>query len=581
MLESDKEMLRVGVFVCHCGVNIGGVVDVPEVVEYSKTLPGVVYAERNLYTCSSDGLNGIKEAVQKYDLNRVVVASCTPRTHESLFKTTCEEAGLNKYLFEMTNIRDQCSWVHMHEPEKATEKAKDLVKMAVAKSLLNESQEELETEVKPAALVIGGGIAGMTAALSLANQGFQTHLVERESELGGMLRGLYKLYPTDADARALISQIVDDIKSNDMISVSTSTVVEDIKGYIGSYEVTVRGSDGLEELKFGTIIVATGAEELKPNDLYGYGKNERVITQLQLEEVLRENRLEKPEKVVMIQCVGAREEKGRSYCSRICCMTAIKNAAVIRDLSPETDVYILYRDLQTYGKDYEEYHRKTREKGVKFIRYSPETPPEVLPGPNGKVAVKVFHTVLGEELSIPSDLVVLSTPLVQHQDGRNLSPMLKVPLDSDGFFLEAHVKLRPVDFATDGIYLCGTAHGPKSIDETVAQAYAAASRASIPMSRGKVRAEAITSVVDEESCIGCGLCEEVCPFSAIRVEMTDKGRIARTITASCKGCGVCGAGCPQRAISMCHFTDEQLLAQVVTLAESEVKLLTLDMLSVG
>ncbi len=573
MSQSGNLMSKVGVFVCHCGVNIGGVVNVPEVVEYAKTLPGVAFAGGNLYTCSSDGLNSIKEAIHEHSLNRVVVASCTPRTHEALFTATCEEAGLNKYLFEMANIRDQCSWVHMHEPERATEKTKDLVRMAVAKALLDEPQEELETDVQPAALIIGAGIAGMTSALSLAAQGFQVFLVEKESQMGGMTRKLFKLYPTDVETNTVLSRIVGAVKKNENIEVLTSSLVEDVSGYIGNFEVTVRkGNEEVSELKVGTIIVATGAKEFEPTGLYGYGKYDNVVTQLQLEQLLKEDRLKKPEKVVMIQCVGAREEKGRTYCSRICCMTALKNAAIIKELYPETDVCILFRDLQTYGKDFEEYHRKTREKGVRFLRYSPENPPEVLPGSNGRLVVKVSHAILGEELSLPSDLVVLSTPLVQHESGRGLSKILKVPVGPHGFFLEAHVKLRPVDFATDGVYLCGTAHGPKNVDETIAQAYAAASKASIPMARGRVKAESITSEVDQDRCIGCGLCEIVCPFNAIRVEKTEKGRIARTIIASCKGCGVCGAGCPQKAISMSHFTDRQLLAQVAALAE--VKLAT-------
>ncbi len=556
-------------FICHCGLNIGGVVDVPSVVEYAKTLPGVAYAEGNLYTCASEGLTRIKEAIKKHGLNGVVVASCTPRTHEPLFRATCEEAGLNKYLFEMANIRDQCSWVHMHEPEAATKKAKDLIRMAVARARLLEPQEEVEIDVEKAALVIGGGVAGMTAALCLANQGFKTYIVEKEPEIGGVLRQLYTLYLVEVDAYKALDQVTSSTRKNENITILTSSTVKDIRGYIGNFEAVIHRKEGEEvELRVGTIIVATGAEELKPSGLYGYGVHENVVTQLELEQLLKEKRLKEPEKVVMIQCVGAREENGRTYCSRICCMVAIKNSILIKERYPKTDIYILYRDIQTYGEENEGLRWKALENGIKFIKYSSERPPQVM-GNNGNLTVKVYHALLGEEIDIDGDLIVLSTPLVPPQSSIELSKMLKVSIDQNGFFAEAHVKLRPVDFATDGIYLCGTAHSPKTVAESIAQAYAAATRASIPMAAGKIRAEAITAVVEEKLCIGCKLCEMICPFKAIQVEETPRGRIARTIVASCKGCGLCGAACPERAITMRHFTDEQILAEIVALVEGK------------
>ncbi len=561
MERVEKETPRIGVFVCQCGINIGGVVNVPEVVEYAKTLPNVVYAEDNLYTCSSEGISKIKEGIAKHNINRVIVASCTPRTHEPLFRGACEEAGVNKYLFEMANIRDQCSWAHMHESEKATEKAKDLVRMAVAKSRLLNPLEEPEIDVTPSALVIGGGISGMTGALCLANQGFKVHIVEKEPELGGMLRHLYKLYPTMQDASERLNHIVDSVKSDKSIEVSTSTVVKHVKGFIGNFEVTVqKANGGTANFDVGTIIVATGASIFEPVGMYGYGEYDNVLTQLKLEQLLKDGQLKKPERVVMIQCVGAREKEGRTYCSRICCMTAIKNAMLIKDLYPDTDVYILFRELQTYGKHYEEHHRMAQDKGVKFIKYLQEKPPEVVSGKNGKLTVNVYHALLDEELKIGSDLVILSTPLIQHEDAKELSQILKVPLGPDGFFLEAHVKLRPIDFATDGIFVCGTAHSPKDAPESVSQALGVASRAAIPMALKRLRTEAITAVVSESLCSGCGTCLKLCPYGAI--EKDEKG-VARVTEVVCKGCGVCGATCPERAIEMRHFTSEQVMAQAL------------------
>ena len=563
MEQSRKEAPRIGVFICHCGINIGGVVNVPKVVEYAKTLPDVAYAEDNLYTCSSDGLNKIKEGIAKYNLNRVVVASCTPRTHEPLFRATCEEAGVNKYLFEMANIREHCSWAHMHEHEKATEKAKDIVRMAVAKARLLQPQTEPEIDVTPSALIIGGGISGMTAALCLADQGFKVSLVEKEPELGGMLRNLHKLYPTMQDTTQSLEHFLEALKSNKSIDVFTSTVVKEVKGFIGNFEVTLqKGNSETANLDIGTIVVATGATVFEPVGMYGYGEHENVITQLQLERLLKEGKLKKPEKVVMIQCVGSREEKGRTYCSRVCCMTALKNAMLIKDLYPETDIYLLYRDLQTYGQLYEHHHREAQEKGIMFIKYVLEKPPEVVAGRNGKLEVNVYHALLDQPIKIESDLVVLATPLIQHADAKELSKMLKVPLGSDGFFFEAHVKLRPIEFATDGIYVCGTAHSPKDTAESVSQAFGVASRAAIPMALKRLRTEAVTALVDEDLCSGCRICEAVCEYSAIEMQEKEGKLTSKVLEALCKGCGTCGASCPTGAITMRHFTDNQLIAQV-------------------
>jgi len=551
---------RIGVFVCHCGVNISSVVNVPEVVEYAKALPNVVHAEGNLYMCSSEGLSKMKEAIVKYQLNRVVVASCTPRTHEPLFRVACEEAGLNKYLFHMANIREHCSWVHSHEPKKATEKAKEIIRMAVAKAALLKPQKEPEIDVQPSALVIGGGVAGMTAALNLANQKFTVHLVEKENELGGRLKELYKLYPTDNYASEVLKEFVQAVRSNVNIRVYTSATVKQVEGFIGNFKVTVNHEWKEETLDVGTIIVATGSDVLKPYKMYGYGEYANVFTQLELEKLLTEKRLERLKSVVMIQCVGAREERegGRAYCSRICCSVAVKNALQIKELYPETEVYILYRDMETYGKDFEEYYRKARENFVQFLKYDVENPPEVFTQSDGKLTVRVRDVLINATLQLDADLVVLSVPLIPREEAEELSKILKVPLGSDGFFLEAHVKLRPVDFATDGIYVCGTAHGPKTIPESIAQAYAAASRASIPMALRRIRTEAITAFVNEDLCTGCGTCIKLCPYSAIQKD--EKG-IAKVNEVLCKGCGLCAASCPEKAIDMKHFSDAQVLAE--------------------
>jgi heterodisulfide reductase subunit A len=568
-----NEKPRIGVFICHCGINIGGVVDVPKVVEYAKTLPGVAYAESNLYTCSSEGTSKITDKIKENNLNRVVVASCTPRTHEPLFRETCEEAGLNKYLFEMANIREHCSWVHMKEAKKATKKAKDIVRMAVAKARLLKPQEEEEVNVTPVALIIGAGISGMEAALCLAHQGFKIHLVEKEAEVGGMLRKLDKLYPTNEDASEFLDSAVTAVKANKNIDLHTSTIIEDVKGYIGNFEVTTL-KDGKDKivLNVGTIIVATGAEEFKPTGMYGYGEQKNVVTQLELERLLKEGIPENVNKVVMIQCVGAMEEPGgREYCSRICCATALKNASLIKELKPDADVYVLYRQLQAYGREYENYYLKAQEKNVKFINYLPEKPPTFKTGPDGKLTVNVYNTLIGKEIPIDSDMVVLSTPLVQHEAGKALSPLLKVPLGADGFFLEAHIKLRPVDFATDGIYVCGTAHSPKAVDESIIQAHAAASSAAIPMAAGRVSSEAITAGVNEDLCRGCGRCKEVCEYNAITLEekimevepfFRAPILVAKVNDVVCKGCGSCAIACPTGAIAMKHFTDKQILAEI-------------------
>jgi heterodisulfide reductase subunit A len=559
--EKDLSHPRIGVFVCHCGINIGAYVNVPDVVEYVKQLPDVVHAERNLFTCSEEGISAIKRGIKEYSLNRVIVASCTPRTHEPLFRAACEEAGLNKYLFEFVNIRDQCSWVHMREPQKATAKAKDLIRMGVAKARLLQPLEEIEMKVAPSALVIGGGVVGMEAALNLANQGFDVHLVEKERELGGTLRDVNKLFPTNQEAAKLLKPLVEQVKKHPRIKTHLSSKVKEVTGFIGNFDVRLDGK-GEEKFTVGTIVVAVGAEPLKPTGQYGYGKLPNVITQLELEE-----RLKKGEpiggNVVMINCVGARVPE-RTYCSRICCTTAIKNASLIKEANPKAKVWILHRDLMTYGVDFENYYRKAMELGVRFIRYSLEKPPQVM-GDKKVEKIKVYHELWRKEIELPCDMLVLTTPLVPSEDNKDISKMLKVSLDEFGFFLEAHLKLRPVEFAMDGIYICGSARWPTDVTEGISQAYATASKAAGPLRTGYVKAEAINAFVNEDECSGCGVCEVLCPFQAIELQTRDDKRVSHVNEAVCKGCGTCGAACPSGAISMHHFTDEQILAQVEAL----------------
>ncbi len=572
---------RIGVFVCHCGSNIAGHVDVAAVADYARKLPGVVFVQENMYTCSEAGLSEIKTAIVDEGLERVVVAACTPRTHEPLFRETCQEAGLNPYLFEFANIRDQCSWVHMREPEAATQKAQDLVRMGVAKACLLQPLEEQEVGVEPAALVIGGGMIGMTAALNLANRGFEVKLVEREPELGGLLLRLDKLYPTQDDALPLVQDRVAKVRRNTHIEVFTSSVLHEVKGFVGNYEVVVRDREGRQSsFTVGAIIVATGARVFKPVGMYGYGQFPNVLTQLELEEVLvnwgtgklgekaRESADQStnlptyqptnlPARVVMIQCVGARVPE-RPYCSRICCTTAIKNALEIKAHRADAEVYILYRDAETQGTRYEAYYTRAREAGIQFIRYSLQRPPEV-----SQERVVVYDELLGAKLGIPYDLVVLSTPLVARESAHELAQLLKVPVDEHGFFLEAHVKLRPLDFATDGIYVAGTARWPGHLEETITQAYGAAARAATILSKDHVTSSGVVARVNEDLCRGCAACVEVCEFGAPSlVEIAPGMEVARVNPVLCKGCGTCASVCPTGAMTAMHFTDGQVTAMV-------------------
>ncbi len=554
------EEIRIGVFVCDCGSNIAGYLDVKSLAEYAKTLPNVVFVKENLYTCSEGGINEIKAAIKGQNLNRVVVASCTPRTHEPLFRGTCAEGGLNPYLFEMVNIRDQCSWVHMQERETGTNKARDLIRMGVAKAALLKPQEPIQSPMDPRAMVIGGGIAGMTAALAIANRGYEVTLVEKSADLGGLLLQLDKLAPSGADAAEIVRRQAGAVRSHPNIRLFTSTVIDEVKGYIGNFKVSTSTNGSKAQFETGVIVVATGAQVFKPAGLYGYD-GRKVITQLEFEEVLKSKTFA-AKNVVMIQCVGARNEE-RKYCSRICCMVAIKNAIEIKQSNPEAGVRILYRDIQAYGTENEALFQHAKELGVIFIKYDPARPPKV-----EDEKVRVYHDLLGREIALPQDLVVLSTPLVAGEDNETISRLLRVSLDANKFFLEAHVKLKPLDFATDGIYLCGNAHYPATVREAVSQALGAASRASIPLSKGVMSVEPIVSTLaDEDACRGCGLCAALCPYGALEIVRGEKGRKVRVIPVACKGCGVCAATCYQHALSVNSYTDSQIGEQIKAFLE--------------
>lgn len=547
--------VRVGVFVCHCGTNIGGVVNVPEVVEYARKLDGVVLVDEGSFLCSVDYLSKIKDFIAEYNLNRVVIASCTPRTHEPTFRSTLKEAGLNPYLLEFVSIREQCSWVHKSHPLLATEKAKDLVKMGVAKARLLEPAEEIRIPVGKECSIIGGGMAGMTAALALADQGFKVRLMEKNERLGGLLNKLHKIAPTDEVASEIIKDRINSVTQHENIEVYTKTKVEDIKGYVGNFKIEVRKNALREEFGASTIIVATGMREVEPTGLYGYGNYPKVVTLLQFEELLKSNGLKGVNEIVIINCVKSRnDERG---CCNIGCLASIKSAKCIKDLVKEAKVYILYRDMSLKGME-ELYFEDAVEKfDIELIRYSDTSKPEVYEE-EGRLTVKVYDILLGGEVRINADLIVLTTALQGDSTVERLKGLLKVSTNPAGFFQEAHIKLRPIDFATDGMYLCGCARSPKGVRETVEESLGAAMRAAIPMRRGYVEGEGIVADIKLEKCLKCGLCAEICSFGAI--EIVDKE--PRVIKALCKGCGMCAADCPQDAITMIHFTDEQILAQV-------------------
>ena len=554
--DVKRDAPRIGVFVCNCGINIGGIVRVPEVAEYARTLPGVVYVEENLFTCSQDTQDKMTEIVREKGLNRVVVAACTPRTHEALFQETLINAGLNKYLIEMANIRNQDSWVHADDPDAATEKAKDLVHMAVAKAALFSPLQQTELPISHVALVVGGGVSGLTAALSLSRQGYPVHLVEKSNHLGGNARGLNKAFQ-DEDIQDFLTDLIRQVESERHINLHLNSEIRKVDGFVGNFTTNLLNGSSRQSVEHGVAILATGAREYTPQE-YLYDEHAAVVTHLEMDELFRNNdlRVRQAGDVIFIQCVGSRDEK-HPYCSKVCCTHSIKSALELKNRNPDTNVYILYRDIRTYGVR-EDLYREARKRGVLFFRYNPDEKPEVTA--NGKKVTVAFNDpILDLRLSVDADILCLATAIVAHDD-RSLSQLFKVPVDADGWLLEAHQKLRPVEFATEGVFLCGLAHYPKPLEESIAQARAAASKALTVLTRDSIMVGGIVTRIEPELCSGCLGCINVCPYAAITYNAEKK--IAEVNQALCKGCGACAAACPSEAPVLMGFNNRQLYAQI-------------------
>jgi heterodisulfide reductase subunit A len=563
--DVSEEEPRIGVFVCHCGANIGRIVGVPSTVEYSLTLPNVVYAQEQLFSCATNSAQQISDLAREKGLNRVVIAACSPRTLEPLFRDTLREAGINQYYLEMANIREHCSWVHAKEKEEATQKAKDLIRMSVARACRLKPLQEFDLPVNKSALVVGGGIAGMTCALSIAKQGHEVYLVEKAADLGGTALRIHSTLE-GLDVQTYLRDVIRKVYQHPLIHVYTDATIPEATGYVGNFVTKVKSDRGVTEIKHGAAVIATGADEYKPTE-YLYGEDDRVMTNLELEERIaqREERVMNAQSLVMIQCVGCRNED-RNYCARICCSNSVKNALKLKEINPRMDITILFRDMRTYGFS-EDYYRDASNKDVKFIRYEPQDKPLVeAVEEEGRRMLRVTATdhVLRRRLAIDADLLSLAAAVIPSAGNREISQLFKVSLGPDDWFKEAHVKLRPVEFGTDGVYLCGIAHYPKHISETINQAYGAAGRVLTLLSRDTVTASGSVAEVKESNCISCGACITVCSYGAIEFYQTPEGRKARVNPVLCKGDGICNTVCPTAAISLKHFTDEELLSQIDT-----------------
>ena len=559
-IDVAEEKPRIGVFVCNCGINIGSVVDVPAVTEYAATLPYVVLADENLFTCSQDTQDRIKDVIKENRLNRIVVASCSPRTHEPMFQETLQACGLNKYLFEMANIRDQNSWVHGDDPDVATIKARDLIRMAVARAGLLKPLKEKKIPINRRALVIGGGVAGMNAALGLADQGFEVVIVEKEPQLGGLARQLTTTIEGE-DIQRYILDLVERVSSHEKIQLLTDSLIVGFTGFKGNFTTEIMVGPGMYERKIehGVVILATGAIEYKPEE-YLYGKDHRIMTQIELGKRLDVKGADDLNRIVMIQCVGSRNEE-HPNCSRVCCQSAVKNALHIKDLNPDADVYILYRDMRMYGL-LEDYYTEARQEGIIFCRFDKDSPPAVEITDDALMVTFRDH-ILQRDIRVPADRLVLSAGMIP-EDTEELASILKLPRDEDGYFIEAHVKLRPVDLANEGIFLCGTAHSPKLISETISQALAAASRATTFLSQSEITLSAVTATVDETKCAACLVCVMTCPYGVPRIN--EEG-VSEIDEALCHGCGICAAECPAKAIELNWYEDDQIMSKLDALLE--------------
>ncbi len=551
---------KIGVFVCNCGTNIGGIVDVPAVAEYASTLPFVTHVDQNLFTCAQDTQDRMKEVIKEQGLNRIVVAACSPMTHEPLFQETLQACGLNKQLFEMANIRNQNSWVHGNDPESATDKAKDLIRMAVARAALLKPLRAKSISVNKRALVVGGGVAGMTAALGLGNQGFEVVLVEKEAQLGGFSRELTHTID-GANIQEHILELIDGVTRNEKIQVLTQSLIVGFGGFKGNFTTEVIVGPGMYERKIdhGVVVLATGGHEYTPREFL-YGEDERVVTQVELSKRLDLKGASDLNDVVMIQCVGSRNDEF-SNCSRICCQSAIKNALHIKEQNPEANVYILYRDIRTYGL-MEAYYREARRLGVIFIRFRADEPPRVESSEEG-VLVTVKDHVLQRDIQIPAGLLALSAGM-RPEDTEELASIIKLARNQDGYFMEAHVKLRPVDMAGEGIFVCGTAHSPKLISEAISQAMAAASRAATFLSQSEITLSVVTAKVDQERCASCLICVRSCPYGVPKI---NRDGVSEIDPALCRGCGICTAECPAKIIELNCYEDDQVMSKVDALLE--------------
>lgn len=561
--DVSTEKPRIGVFVCHCGANIGSVVNVPSAVEYAQTLPNVVYAQEQLFSCATNSAKEITDLAQEKGLNRVVIAACSPRTLEPLFRDTLREAGLNQYYCEMANIREHCSWVHSKQKEEATAKAKDIIRMSVSRARYLEPLQEFDLPVNKTALVVGGGVAGMTCALSIASQGHEVHIVEKAKELGGMARRLPNTIE-GMDVQAYLNDMIRAVYKNPLIHVSHDAVIKDVSGYVGNFITTVATEGRIKTIKHGASVIAIGADEYQPSE-YLYGENDKVFTHIELGEQIAQGNeaIINAESLVMIQCVGSRDEE-HNYCSRVCCSHAVKNALKLKKLNPDMRIYILFRDMRTYGLR-EDYYREASDQEVRFIRYDPDDKPQVETAKEGGkevIRVTVPDPILGQRLEIDADVLSLASAVIPAASTHEIAGQFKVTLSPDEFFKEAHVKLRPVEFAADGVFLCGTAHYPKHVQETISQAYGAAGRVLTLLSKDTVIASGSVCEVTENDCVSCGACITACTYGAIEFIDTPKGKKAWVNPVLCKGDGVCNAKCPTNAIVLKHFTDDELYSQI-------------------
>jgi heterodisulfide reductase subunit A len=567
-LERDvsQEEPRIGIYICHCGANIGRIVNVPETVEYSKTLPNVVHAEENLFICSTEAAAMLAKDIQERGLNRVLVAACTPRTHEPLFRDTLREAGINQYYFDMANIREHCSWVHPKEKDAATQKAKDIIRMAAARTYHLEPLQEFDLPVHKAALVVGGGISGMISALSIANQRHEVHLIEKQKELGGLARKL-RFTLEGLDVQKYLRDLIKKVYQHPLIHVYMDATISAATGYVVNFVTKIKSERGATKIRHGAAVNAIGADVYQPTE-YLYGQDdERILTHLELEEKIssKEEGIINARNLVMIQCIGARCEE-RNYCSRICCSESVKNALKLKEINPVMDIYIFFRDMRTYGFK-EDYYREAADKGVRFMRYVPEDKPMVEQGrsEDGRPVLKVTATdyILGTQIEIDADFIALAAAIIPSAGSQEVSKLFKVAMGPDGFCQEAHVKLRPVDFTAEGVFLCGIAHYPKLMSESINQAYGAAGRALTLLSSDTVVASGSVCTVNEKMCIGCGVCAPACTYGAVQLQETKKGREASVIPVLCKGCGLCNSKCPTGAIQLKHYTDEEISSQIL------------------